>query len=92
MGQGRLAIRDMAANDIVAAVSGFGADIGPKWWPNRNSDVMKVKDKVILATGGTGSFGRQFVKTALATSQPRKALYAALSRRMGPSVDRWRLI
>jgi UDP-N-acetylglucosamine 4,6-dehydratase/5-epimerase len=35
---------------------------------------MMFKDKVILVTGGTGSFGRQFVKTVLATSQPRKVV------------------
>jgi UDP-N-acetylglucosamine 4,6-dehydratase/5-epimerase len=32
------------------------------------------EDKVILVTGGTGSFGRQFVKTVLATSRPRKVV------------------
>jgi UDP-N-acetylglucosamine 4,6-dehydratase len=32
------------------------------------------EDKVVLVTGGTGSFGRQFVKTVLATSRPRKVV------------------
>jgi UDP-N-acetylglucosamine 4,6-dehydratase len=31
-------------------------------------------DKVILITGGTGSFGRQFVKTVLTGSRPRKVV------------------
>ena len=31
-------------------------------------------DKVILVTGGTGSFGRQFVKTVLAKARPRKVV------------------
>jgi UDP-N-acetylglucosamine 4,6-dehydratase len=29
-------------------------------------------DKVVLVTGGTGSFGKRFVKTLLATGKPRK--------------------
>jgi UDP-N-acetylglucosamine 4,6-dehydratase len=35
---------------------------------------MMFEDKVVLVTGGTGSFGRQFVKTVLATSRPRKLI------------------
>lgn len=36
---------------------------------------MKLFDgKTVLVTGGTGSFGRQFVRTVLATSQPRKVI------------------
>src|SRR5882762_6489681 len=31
-------------------------------------------DKVVLITGGTGSFGRQFVKTVLAGARPRKVV------------------
>jgi UDP-N-acetylglucosamine 4,6-dehydratase/5-epimerase len=31
-------------------------------------------DKVILITGGTGSFGRQYVRTILQTHQPRKLI------------------
>jgi UDP-N-acetylglucosamine 4,6-dehydratase/5-epimerase len=31
-------------------------------------------DKVILVTGGTGSFGRQFVKTVLTKARPRKVV------------------
>lgn len=31
-------------------------------------------DKVVLVTGGTGSFGRLFVKTILATCRPRKVV------------------
>lgn len=35
---------------------------------------MMFDDKVVLVTGGTGSFGRQFVKTILARSRPRKVV------------------
>src|SRR5687768_1833920 len=31
-------------------------------------------DKTILITGGTGSFGRQYVKTLLASHRPRKLI------------------
>ena len=31
-------------------------------------------DKVVLITGGTGSFGRQFVRTLLSTARPRKVV------------------
>ncbi|MGE5538270.1 MAG: UDP-N-acetylglucosamine 4,6-dehydratase (inverting) [Gemmatimonas sp.] len=31
-------------------------------------------DKVVLVTGGTGSFGKRFVKTLLATARPRKVV------------------
>lgn len=30
------------------------------------------KDKVVLVTGGTGSFGRQFVRTMLEKYKPKK--------------------
>lgn len=33
-----------------------------------------LNDKVILITGGTGSFGRQFVKTLLARFKPKKVI------------------
>jgi UDP-N-acetylglucosamine 4,6-dehydratase len=33
-----------------------------------------LNDKVILITGGTGSFGKQFVKTILADFRPRKVI------------------
>jgi UDP-N-acetylglucosamine 4,6-dehydratase len=33
-----------------------------------------LNDKVILITGGTGSFGRQFVKTVLKDHRPRKVI------------------
>jgi len=33
-----------------------------------------LNDQVILITGGTGSFGRQFVKTALARYRPKKLI------------------
>lgn len=35
---------------------------------------MTLRGKTILITGGTGSFGRQFVKTALATHDPAKII------------------
>jgi UDP-N-acetylglucosamine 4,6-dehydratase/5-epimerase len=33
-----------------------------------------LKDKVVLITGGTGSFGQQFVKEVLGTARPRKLI------------------
>ncbi|MGZ3402412.1 MAG: SDR family NAD(P)-dependent oxidoreductase, partial [Phenylobacterium sp.] len=35
---------------------------------------LDLDGKVILVTGGTGSFGRRFVETVLAQSQPRKLI------------------
>jgi UDP-N-acetylglucosamine 4,6-dehydratase/5-epimerase len=35
---------------------------------------MHFGDKVVLVTGGTGSFGRKFVATILKTSRPRKLI------------------
>jgi UDP-N-acetylglucosamine 4,6-dehydratase len=35
---------------------------------------MDLNDRVILVTGGTGSFGRKFTETVLASSQPRKLI------------------
>ena len=35
---------------------------------------MSLNDKVILVTGGTGSFGRRFVETVLQRYQPRKII------------------
>jgi len=35
---------------------------------------LDLNDKVILVTGGTGSFGRRFVETALARYSPRKLI------------------
>jgi UDP-N-acetylglucosamine 4,6-dehydratase len=35
---------------------------------------MSLNDKVILVTGGTGSFGRQFVDTVLRRYRPRKVI------------------
>ncbi|HTF93594.1 MAG TPA: polysaccharide biosynthesis protein, partial [Verrucomicrobiae bacterium] len=33
-----------------------------------------VKGKVVLVTGGTGSFGKQFLQTVLAQDAPRKLI------------------
>ena len=33
-----------------------------------------LKDKVVMITGGTGSFGKQFVRTALGQAAPRKLI------------------
>src|SRR6185437_8183493 len=35
---------------------------------------LKLDGKVILVTGGTGSFGRRFVETVLAQAEPRKLI------------------
>ena len=35
---------------------------------------LDLDGKVILVTGGTGSFGRRFVETVLARVQPRKLI------------------
>ena len=35
---------------------------------------LELDDQVILVTGGTGSFGRRFVETVLATAKPRKLI------------------
>lgn len=35
---------------------------------------MELNDKVILVTGGTGSFGRRFVETVLQRHRPRKVI------------------
>jgi UDP-N-acetylglucosamine 4,6-dehydratase len=35
---------------------------------------MELNDKVILVTGGTGSFGRKFAETVLKRLQPRKLI------------------
>ena len=35
---------------------------------------LDLDGKVILVTGGTGSFGRRFVETVLTRSQPRKLI------------------
>src|SRR5208283_4845513 len=35
---------------------------------------MDWKDKVVLITGGTGSFGRKFVDTMLKEQKPRKVI------------------
>src|SRR5512139_1381034 len=35
---------------------------------------MDWKDKTILITGGTGSFGKKFTKIALAEKQPKKII------------------
>ncbi len=35
---------------------------------------MDWKDKVVLITGGTGSFGKKFIKTLLAEKQPKKII------------------
>jgi UDP-N-acetylglucosamine 4,6-dehydratase len=37
-------------------------------------DTLDLDGKVILVTGGTGSFGRRFVETVLARSNPRKLI------------------
>ncbi len=34
-----------------------------------------LKNKVIMVTGGTGSFGKQFVETVLRDQTPKKADY-----------------
>jgi UDP-N-acetylglucosamine 4,6-dehydratase len=42
---------------------------------NKSDGKMTIFDgKVVLVTGGTGSFGRQFVRTLLATQRPRKVV------------------
>jgi UDP-N-acetylglucosamine 4,6-dehydratase/5-epimerase len=43
---------------------------------NTNIDTEKelLKDKVVLVTGGTGSFGQQFVETVLRDQRPRKLI------------------
>ena len=35
---------------------------------------MELNDKVILVTGGTGSFGRTFAETVLKRYTPRKLI------------------
>ena len=35
---------------------------------------MSLTDKVVLVTGGTGSFGRRFAETLLRTGKPRKVI------------------
>jgi UDP-N-acetylglucosamine 4,6-dehydratase len=37
-------------------------------------EFMDLNDKVVLITGGTGSFGKQFIKTALTRYKPRKLI------------------
>jgi FlaA1/EpsC-like NDP-sugar epimerase len=37
-------------------------------------DRLDLDGKVILVTGGTGSFGRRFVETVLTTCNPRKLI------------------
>ena len=39
-----------------------------------NSGIESINNKVILVTGGTGSFGKQFLKTALKCYQPKKLI------------------
>jgi UDP-N-acetylglucosamine 4,6-dehydratase len=39
-----------------------------------NSGIESINNKVILVTGGTGSFGKQFLKTALNCYQPKKLI------------------
>ena len=34
-----------------------------------------INNKTILVTGGTGSFGKKFVKTCLDNYRPKKLLY-----------------
>jgi UDP-N-acetylglucosamine 4,6-dehydratase len=38
------------------------------------SDTLDLNDKVVLVTGGTGSFGQAFVKTVIARYRPRKLI------------------
>ena len=35
---------------------------------------LKIDDKVILVTGGTGSFGQKFVETIVTRHKPRKII------------------
>ena len=54
----------------------------PRWFgPNKEaqlgrfaSKALNLDGKVILVTGGTGSFGRRFVETVLCRYQPRKLI------------------
>ncbi|MDB5454358.1 MAG: flmA, partial [Caulobacteraceae bacterium] len=36
--------------------------------------ILDLNDKVVLVTGGTGSFGRRFVETVLDRATPRKLI------------------
>jgi UDP-N-acetylglucosamine 4,6-dehydratase len=38
------------------------------------NDIHTLKDKVVMVTGGTGSFGKQFVETVLRDQVPRKLI------------------
>ena len=39
-----------------------------------DSDLVDLNDKTILITGGTGSFGRQYIRSILSYSQPRRLI------------------
>ena len=36
--------------------------------------IYSLKDKVVMVTGGTGSFGKQFVQSVLRGQPPRKLI------------------
>ena len=42
--------------------------------PQESSLGLNLNDKVLLVTGGTGSFGKEFVRTVLSYSSPRKLI------------------
>jgi UDP-N-acetylglucosamine 4,6-dehydratase len=42
--------------------------------PNPDQAALDLDGKVILVTGGTGSFGRRFIETVLARANPRKLI------------------
>ena len=53
---------------------------------------MNWKDKVVLVTGGTGSFGRKFIEVMLADYQPAKLIVFSrdeLYRRRARCVAPW---
>src|SRR5438105_14831066 len=51
---------------------------GPDWWmspyEHSDTDTMDLNNKVVLVTGGTGSFGRKFTETVLQRYSVKKLI------------------
>jgi UDP-N-acetylglucosamine 4,6-dehydratase len=66
----------MSPSALAVASSGTSAPVPPVNAPLRDfaQPWMDLNDKSVLVTGGTGSFGKHFIKTVIAQYKPRRLI------------------